>query len=65
MPGSKKSVGRPKTTDPKIKLDNVRLKTSTILDIQAVSEKLKVYPSSLVQAILEAEMQKYKKILDL
>ncbi len=65
MPGSKKSVGRPKTTDPKIKLDNVRLKTSTILDIQAVSEKLKVSPSSLVQAILEAEMQKYKKILDL
>ena len=65
MPGGKKSVGRPKTTDPKIKLDNVRLKTSTILDIQAVSEKLKVSPSSLVQAILEAEMQKYKKILDL
>ena len=65
MPGSKKSVGRPKTTDPKIKLDNVRLKTSTILDIQAVSEKLKVSPSSLVQAILEAEMQKYKKILNL
>ena len=65
MPGSKKSVGRPKTTDPKIKLDNVRLKTSIILDIQAVSEKLKVSPSSLVQAILEAEMQKYKKILDL
>ena len=65
MPGSKKSVGRPKTTDPKIKLDNVRLKTTTILDIQAVSEKLKVSPSSLVQAILEAEMQKYKKILDL
>lgn len=27
------NVGRPKTNDPKIKMDNVRLKTSTILDI--------------------------------
>lgn len=65
MDGSKKNVGRPKTTDPKIKLDNVRLKTSTILDIQAVAEKLKVSPSSLVQTLLETEMQKYKKILNL
>lgn len=65
MDGNKKNVGRPKTTDPKIKLDNVRFKTSTILDIQAVAEKLKVSPSSLVQTLLETEMQKYKKILNL
>lgn len=63
MPGSKKSVGRPKTTDPKIKLDNVRLKTSTILDIELIAEKLDITSSKLIRTILEAEVKKIKEQL--
>ncbi len=61
----KRSPGRPKSDDPKIKLDNVRLKTSTILDIEAVANKLGVTPSNLVQTILENEMEKYKNLLNI
>ena len=55
--------GRPKTDDPKVKFDNVRLKTSTIIDIEVIAEKLEATPSSLIQTILENEINKYKKLL--
>ena len=32
--------GRPRADDPKIKLTNVRLKTSTIIDIEVIAEQL-------------------------
>lgn len=59
----KKAVGRPKTDDPKIKLDSIRLKTSTIIDIDLVAEELGMSKSLLVQTILENEMDKYKNLL--
>ncbi len=55
--------GRPKTDDPKVKFDNVRLKTSTIIDIEVIAENLKVTPSALIQTILENEINKYKTLL--
>ena len=64
MAGVSEKRGRPKTDDPKIKFDNVRLKTSTILDVEKVSEQLGVTPSIFIQTILENEMEKYKKFLN-
>lgn len=61
----KKSVGRPKTNDPKIKLDSIRLKTSTIIDIEVIADELGMSKSLLVQTILENEMEKYKNLLKL
>ena len=61
----KKSRGRPRTDDPKIKLDNVRLKTSTIVDIETISDLMGVSPSLFVQTLLENEMPKYKKLLNI
>ena len=55
--------GRPKTDDPKVKFDNVRLKTSTIIDIEIIADNLEVTPSALIQTILENEINKYKKLL--
>ena len=55
--------GRPKTDDPKVKFDNVRLKTSTIIDIEVIAENLEVTPSALIQTILENEINKYKTLL--
>lgn len=55
--------GRPKSDDPKVKFDNVRLKTSTIIDIEVIAESLELSPSALVQTILENEINKYKKLL--
>ena len=55
--------GRPKTDDPKVKFDNVRLKTSTIIDIEVIAENLEVTPSALLQTILENEINKYKTLL--
>ena len=55
--------GRPKTDDPKMKFDNVRLKSSTLLDIQIISEYLDVSQSTFVQTIIENEINKYKKLL--
>lgn len=60
-----KQRGRPKSDDPKIKLDNVRLKTSTIIDVEIIADMLGVTPSVFVQTLLENEMQKYKKLLNL
>jgi len=60
-----KRRGRPRSDDPKIKLDNVRLKTSTIIDVEVVAEELGVSPSVFIQTLLENEMPKYKKFLDL
>jgi hypothetical protein len=64
MAGSdeKKGVGRPKSNDPKMKLDSIRLKTSTIIDIEVVAEKLGISKNNLVQTILENEMEKYKNL---
>jgi hypothetical protein len=59
----KKRVGRPKSEDPKIKLDSIRLKTSTIIDLDRIADKLLMSKSLLVQTILENEMTKYKEIL--
>ena len=61
----KKSVGRPRSDDPKMKLDSIRLKTSTIIDIEVISEKLKIKKSLLMQTILENEMEKYKNLFKL
>lgn len=60
-----KRRGRPKTDDPKVKFDNVRLKTSTIIDVEVISAELGVTPSVFVQTLLENEMEKYKKLLNL
>ena len=59
----KKRVGRPKSEDPKIKLDSIRLKTSTIIDLDRIADKLLMSKSLLVQTILENEMTKYKEML--
>jgi hypothetical protein len=59
----KREVGRPRTNDPKIKLDSIRLKTSTIIDIEVIAEQLGVSKSLFVQTILENEMPKYKNLL--
>ena len=59
----KKRVGRPKSEDPKIKLDSIRLKTSTIIDLDRIADKLLMSKSLLVRTILENEMTKYKEIL--
>ncbi len=61
----KKSVGRPKSDDPKMKLDSIRLKTSTIIDIEVVAEQLGISKSLFIQTILENEMAKYKNLLKL
>lgn len=60
-----KRRGRPKSKDPKIKLDNIRLKTSTIIDLEVVADRLGVTLSMFVQTLLENEMEKYKKLLDI
>lgn len=64
MAGTNEKRGRPKTDDPKIKFDNVRLKTSTIIDVEKISEQLGIKPSIFIQTILENEMEKYKKFLN-
>lgn len=61
----KKNVGRPKSEDPKMKLDSIRLKTSTIIDIEVIAEQLDISKSLFVQTILENEMEKYKNLLKL
>ena len=68
MPGindNQNNRGRPKSADPKIKFDKVRLKTSTMLDIDIICERLGISVSELVQTILENETPKYKKFLNL
>lgn len=57
----KKGVGRPKSDNPKMKFD-LRLKTSTIVDIELICEELNMTPSLFVQTILENETEKYKKL---
>ena len=58
-----KRRGRPRTNDPKIKFDNVRVKTSTIIAIEVIAEKLKVTPSLFIQTLLDSEVKKYQKFL--
>ena len=60
----KKEVGRPKSDNPKMKLD-LRLKTSTIIEIEEVAEKLGINKSLFLQTIIENEMNKYKELLEL
>ena len=55
--------GRPRADDPKIKLTNVRLKTSTINDIEVIAEQLDTTPSKLIRTILESEIKKFKEQL--
>ena len=55
-------VGRPKSKDPKMRFD-VRLKTSTIIDIEVISEKLGMSKSQFFQETLEAEIKKQKELL--
>jgi len=57
----KRNVGRPKSDNPKMKFD-LRLKTSTILDIELICDELDMTPSLFVQTVLENEMEKYKKL---
>jgi len=57
----KRNVGRPKSNNPKIKFD-LRLKTSTIVDIELICEELEMTPSLFVQTVLENELEKYKKL---
>ena len=61
----KKDIGRPKANDPKLKFDSVRLRSSTLLDIELVAHGFDVSKSALVQLILENEMPKYKNLLNL
>lgn len=56
----KKKRGRPRSDDPKMKLDNVRLKTSTIVDIEIIAEIFKISPSAFIQILLDNETPKYK-----
>lgn len=58
----KKEVGRPRSNNPKMRMD-LRLKTSTIIEIEEVADKLGINKSLLVQTILENEMEKYKNLL--
>ncbi len=63
MNNEKRAAGRPRIDDPKIKMDNVRLKTSTILDIELIAEELNTTPSKLIRTILETEVKKIKEQL--
>lgn len=56
-------MGRPRAEDPKMIFNKVRLKMSTIINIEEVAEKLGISQSLLVQTILENEMEKYKNLL--
>ena len=57
--------GRPRVKDRKVKLDNIRLKTSTTLDIVVIAEHLDITQSLFLQTILDNEMPKYKKLFNL
>jgi len=57
--------GRPKSNDPKIKLDNVRLKTSTLIDIELIADKLDLTQSELIRSILEKEVKILKSELNI
>ena len=63
MNNEKRAAGRPRIDDPKIKMNNVRLKTSTILDIELIAEQLNTTPSKLIRTILETEVKKIKEQL--
>lgn len=65
MNNEKRAAGRPRIDDPKIKMDNVRLKTSTILDIELIAEELNTTPSKLIRTILETEVKKFKEQLNI
>lgn len=56
--------GRPKSDDPKIKLDNVRLKTSTLIDIELIADKLDITQSELIRSIIEKEVKLLKSELN-
>ena len=65
MEVKKREVGRPRSDDPKMKLDSIRLKTSTVIDIEVISEKLNMSKSLLVRTVLENEMKKYKELFEI
>jgi len=49
------SRGRPKTNDPKIKVD-LRLNLSTIIKIEQLADKMKIKKSELLRKIIEKEL---------
>lgn len=57
---AKKGRGRPRSDDPKIKLDNVRLKTSLILEIEVLSEELNMNKSQLIEKLLNERLNNYR-----
>ena len=65
MNNEKRAAGRPRIDDPKIKMNNVRLKTSTIWDIELIAEQLNTTPSKLIRTILETEVKKFKEQLNI
>lgn len=65
MGGNDRRRGRPPVADPKIKFDSVRLKTTTMQDFKYIAEELGINESVLLQTILENELPKYKKLLNI
>ena len=58
----KKPVGRPKLENPKMRQD-LRLKMSTIIDIEIIAEELEMTKSEYLQHIIESEIKKQKQLL--
>ena len=56
--------GRPRTNNPKIKYDKIRLRLNTILDIEKICEKLNISQSYFVSTIIEQEIKKYKNFFE-
>ena len=59
----RKGRGRPKSDDPKMEVDKVRLKTSSMIDLELIADHLDISVSELAQTIFENEIPKYKKFL--
>jgi len=58
----KKPVGRPRLENPKMRHD-LRLKMSTIIDIEIIAEELGITKSEYLQQIIESEIKKQKILL--
>jgi len=59
---SERPVGRPKLDNPKMRHD-LRLKMSTIIDIEIIAEELGITKSEYLQQIIESEIKKQKILL--
>lgn len=58
-----KGSGRDRTTNPKIILSGIRVKISTLGDIDIVAKALGITKNKLVQVILDNEIEKYKLLV--